>query len=144
MKWFSFEGRATRGEWWKINLLAYVACVIFILLIGSAEISRIGNTTVGNGPYGLQTNVLVALFCVFFVMLVWVGLAVGVRRYHDRNKSGWWLLIAFIPFIGPFWQFIELGCMEGVSTGNRYGGSDVSSEAQKPKAATVGDLMNNS
>ncbi|TGR16409.1 DUF805 domain-containing protein, partial [Mesorhizobium sp. M8A.F.Ca.ET.197.01.1.1] len=43
------------------------------------------------------------------------------KRWHDRNKSGWWTLIGLIPIIGGIWLLIELGILEGTRGANQYG-----------------------
>ena len=48
------------------------------------------------------------------------NLAVAVRRMHDQDKSGWWLLIAFVPFIGGIWLLI-LYLVGGTPSPNRFG-----------------------
>lgn len=48
------------------------------------------------------------------------SLAVGVRRLHDINKSGWWFLIPLIPIVGSIW-LIVLFCKEGDKGDNKYG-----------------------
>ena len=53
-------------------------------------------------------------------------LAVYVKRFHDRGKSGWWVLIAFLPLIGFFWILIELGMLAGDPGPNTYGTLDTS------------------
>ena len=58
---------------------------------------------------------------VFTVASCWIGLAMQVKRWHDRNKSGWMVLINFIPIIGPIWAFIELGFLPGTKWANRFG-----------------------
>ena len=62
---------------------------------------------------------LVAL--VIVLAAVWIGLAVGVKRYHDRGKSGWWVLIALVPVIGGLWYLIECGFLRGTIGPNAYG-----------------------
>ncbi len=47
--------------------------------------------------------------------------AVTVKRYHDRNKSGWWAWLVLIPVIGWLWQLVELGFFAGTPKANRYG-----------------------
>ena len=44
-----------------------------------------------------------------------------VKRWHDRGKSGWWVLIALIPLVGPIWAIIETGFLPGTSGPNEYG-----------------------
>jgi len=58
---------------------------------------------------------------VFGLVLAWTHLAVFVKRWHDRDKSGWWVLINLIPLIGWIWTFIECGLMEGTIGANRFG-----------------------
>ena len=62
------------------------------------------------GPLGIVLTVITFLS----------GLAVGVRRLHDVNKSGWWLLIMAIPFIG-FVTIVMFWLLKGNETRNRYG-----------------------
>ena len=48
-------------------------------------------------------------------------LAMWVRRLHDRNKSGLWLMVAFVPVVGQAWMVWELGFMPGKAGANRFG-----------------------
>ena len=60
----------------------------------------------------------------FFILLPlswWVSLAISVKRWHDRGKSGWWVLIGFIPIIGGLWALIETGFLGGDPGPNQYG-----------------------
>lgn len=58
---------------------------------------------------------------LFGLVLAWTHLAVFVKRWHDRDKSGWWMLINLIPVIGWFWTLIECGFLEGTIGPNKYG-----------------------
>jgi uncharacterized membrane protein YhaH (DUF805 family) len=64
--------------------------------------------------------------------MAWIGLALEVKRWHDRDKSWLWIFIAFIPLVGPFWAFIECGFLDGTDGPNRFGPS--------PKAGGAPDL----
>lgn len=57
---------------------------------------------------------------MIMLMLAWPMLAVQVRRWHDRNKSAWWVLMNFVPFVGFFWVIIENGFLKGVDENNNY------------------------
>ena len=57
---------------------------------------------------------------IYSVALLVPGIAVGVRRLHDIGKSGWWLLISFIPLIGGIWLII-LMAKEGDHGNNAFG-----------------------
>ncbi len=61
------------------------------------------------------------IYAVVGILGIWVGLAVSVKRWHDRNKSGWWVLIVLIPIIGGIWALIELGFLPGTEGPNAYG-----------------------
>jgi uncharacterized membrane protein YhaH (DUF805 family) len=63
---------------------------------------------------------LLLIFGYIFA-LAWSGIAVGIKRYHDRNKSGFWVLIQFVPFIGAIWYFVETGFLTGTPGPNRFG-----------------------
>jgi uncharacterized membrane protein YhaH (DUF805 family) len=57
--------------------------------------------------------------CVFLLSLI--AIIVQVKRWHDRDKSGWWVLINFIPLVGPLWTLIECGFIKGTTGENRFG-----------------------
>ncbi len=65
-----------------------------------------------------------ALVVVAVLLLTtWSSLAISTKRWHDRNKSGWWFFINLIPLIGPLWAIIETGFLRG-TYGENYYGSD--------------------
>ena len=85
---------------------------------------------------GCTSTALGALSLLMFVLILlmwWTSLAVTVKRLHDRNKSGWFLLIWWLiaavgsiffglgPIIVTIWMFIELGCLSGTSGPNVHG-----------------------
>jgi uncharacterized membrane protein YhaH (DUF805 family) len=55
-----------------------------------------------------------------------------IKRFHDRGKSGWWVLILFIPVIGFFWAIIDLGILQGDPGDNRFGPPAVGASASAP------------
>ena len=86
-KYVDFSGRARRSEYWFFVL--FYVIVRFVANIIDSIIGTRGFAG-GNGLLG----VLVGL------ALLLPGLSVGVRRLHDTGRSGWWILIALVPFIG--------------------------------------------
>ena len=52
---------------------------------------------------------------------IYLALALYAKRWHDRDKSGWWSLIGLVPFIGAIWILVELGILEGTRGPNQYG-----------------------
>lgn len=105
-KYGVFRGRARPWEYlgfWIVNLLVFIG--IFML-----------GMTITGGDDGI-----VALLLGFYYLAVLVpGVAVTVRRLHDRGRSGWWYLLFFIPIIG---QLVILYWLvsDGQPGSNRYG-----------------------
>ncbi|MDO6705535.1 DUF805 domain-containing protein [Photobacterium sp. 1_MG-2023] len=77
----NFTGRARREEYWLFWLANFVIQVILMTI----------DASVGTGQ---------ALFMLYSLFIFLPSLAVTVRRLHDSNRSGWWVLIAFIPVVG--------------------------------------------
>ena len=98
-----FSGRASRSEFWYWVLFS-VLVSIALSIIDLALLS--GKTTVLSSIWSLATLL--------------PSLAVGVRRLHDTDRSGWWWLIGFIPLIGII-VLIVFWCSEGTRGPNRFG-----------------------
>ncbi|MEM8628242.1 MAG: DUF805 domain-containing protein [Pseudomonadota bacterium] len=84
----------------------------------------LANTPVAMQPELPPADVLrsSALFSLAFNQLfALLALSIGVRRCHDRGRSGWWLLLTFIPLFGLVWWLIDLGLLAGERGVNRYG-----------------------
>jgi LSD1 subclass zinc finger protein len=114
---FSFSGRANRVEYWSGIVVCF--CIYLSWLVVTAILRAIGPTD------GFISTVLGSIFSLVafaqIVVLVWIGVAVSIKRFHDRGKAGWWVLIGFIPLIGMSWFLIDLGILPGVSGVNQYG-----------------------
>ena len=80
-KYAVFDGRAHRTEYWMFVLLN----VIITIILGLID-RLFGLWNVLSGVYGLAVLI--------------PGIAVGIRRLHDTDRSGWWLLISLVPVIG--------------------------------------------
>ena len=61
------------------------------------------------------------LLVVLGAVSIWIVLAAHVKRWHDRDKSGWMALISLIPILGTVWVLVELGFLGGTKWANRYG-----------------------
>jgi uncharacterized membrane protein YhaH (DUF805 family) len=103
----SFDGRISRQPFWIGTLTLWVASIALSILAGII----VGPTSMA------MTFIQVVIGLAFLVP----SLAVTVKRYHDRDKSGWWILILFIPLVGFIWFLIELGCLPGTPGPNRFG-----------------------
>ena len=101
---FQFDGRINRAKFWFGVVILYAALWI---LIGVAVAT--------------ESSALIGVTSLLWVAAIWPGLAISIKRWHDRNKSGWWVLIAVIPLIGPIWALIETGFLAGTEGPNQYG-----------------------
>jgi uncharacterized membrane protein YhaH (DUF805 family) len=127
---FSFEGRIRRTNYWLARLgfgfaygfVVFVVVLVFLVLGGAAAAAGGG----GQAAAGAVAAMLMLLYLLAFVPAVWVGLALEVKRCHDRDKSGWFILVyvlVSLTVIGALWPFIELGFVDGTPGPNRYGPS---------------------
>jgi len=95
-KYFVFQGRATRPQFWWFELANLIVAVVFTIVI---MIAGSVNASLGN-----LVNTLLHL--VTLVVFGLPGISLAVRRLHDIGKSGWWLLLIFIPLIGIIWLIV--------------------------------------
>jgi uncharacterized membrane protein YhaH (DUF805 family) len=61
------------------------------------------------------------IFGLLLLPIAIIGIIVQIKRWHDRDKSGWWVLINFVPCIGGLWALIECGFLKGTEGPNRFG-----------------------
>lgn len=106
---FSMHGRIARRHYWLSYVLPFV---VNSLALGVAD-SFLGTFHEESG-WGLLSG-------LFSLAALWPGIAVSVKRVHDRDWSGWFVLIALIPIVGGIWLLIELGFLPGTPGPNRFG-----------------------
>ena len=100
-KYCDFKGRASRSEYWWF--------ILFTILV------YVGATIVDTIVFGKQSLFYLITALGFFLP----SLGVAVRRLHDIDKSGWWVLISLIPIIGLV--IIYFFCKAGEPVDNKYG-----------------------
>lgn len=103
----SFEGRINRGKFW-----AGVGVLIAVSILASIIDAMLG--TMGERGVGVVGGIV-------SVVSIFPALAIYTKRWHDRDKSGWWTLIILVPVIGFIWMLVELGILEGTRGSNRFG-----------------------
>jgi uncharacterized membrane protein YhaH (DUF805 family) len=131
---FSFQGRLNRKPYWMtilaITVIVLVLIVLALVMFGERDFWAGG--------------ALLAVLVIIYIPLIWIGLAIGAKRLHDRDKSAWWLLLFYLApsvlsaaanhagdvgliilhlasFAITVWAFVELGCLRGTVGPNRYG-----------------------
>lgn len=114
-KYAVFVGRARRKEYWFFVLFNLIISIVLGIIDGVMLANNAGS------GLGLLSS-------VYSLAVMIPGLAVGVRRLHDTDRSGWWLLIGLIPLIGAIVLIVFLA-QDGHPGSNQYGNN--------PKEATV-------
>jgi len=113
----TFTGRIPRRIYWLWGIGVGVVGAILIGIIG-AIFSTPPDQAGGQGGISAIGGLLAL---IVYIPLVWFSLALQVKRWHDRGKSGWWVLINLIPFVGGIWSFVECGCLRGTVGPNQFG-----------------------
>jgi uncharacterized membrane protein YhaH (DUF805 family) len=102
-KYAVFTGRARRTEYWMYTLIN----LIVLIVLGAVD-----GTFSGNGHVGI-------LYGLYALGTLLPSLGVAVRRLHDTTRSGWWLLISFVPLVGGIILIVFLA--QDSSPDNQYG-----------------------
>lgn len=147
---FSFGGRLNRGKYWLVvlvNVIVWLAFVIVTVTIGGLDsLDGMGSLEGMDSLYvfGGADAVVALLGVAAIVFSFWTGFATAIKRLHDREKSGWWILVfwvlpgvlnaasafvADIPAIAlaiasvgiSIWGFVEIACLKGTAGPNAYG-----------------------
>ncbi|MCP1674498.1 uncharacterized membrane protein YhaH (DUF805 family) [Natronocella acetinitrilica] len=104
-------GRASWAEYWSFQFVsACLSVAISIILV------------LLDGAFGLSPLAGYAVSIVWLMVIVPPLVGVGVRRLHDIGLSGWWHLVALIPFVGPPLTLLVM-LLPGRRGANRYGES---------------------
>ena len=110
-KYFVFQGRASKSEFWWFQLIWVVSYLLIII----------------------SNNQTISFICLGIIIIIAIPLlSVGVRRLHDTNKSGFYYLLSLIPFIGSLIiLFMMIG--DGTKGKNQYGPDPLKKVVKKRK-----------
>ncbi|WP_324262977.1 DUF805 domain-containing protein [Altererythrobacter sp. H2] len=107
-RYADFSGRSRRKEYWM-----FVLGVIIAAILASIIEAILGMSGSIGGTYGPLTLLLV-------LGIIIPGIAVQVRRFHDQDKSGWFVLLGLIPIVGGLIVLVFM-FLEGTKGPNRFG-----------------------
>jgi uncharacterized membrane protein YhaH (DUF805 family) len=151
---FSFNGRANRAKWWLLLLIQIGAAIAYYtalcMLMWTSVVAVVTSPSAESVLANASGSILIViLLCLAYCIGMFIiSLAVTVKRLHDRNRGGAWILVfalgpwlalvcatlfaithsgalaglsAITAVVISFWGFIELGCLRGTIGDNRFG-----------------------
>ena len=113
----SFNGRIGRKAFWLFTVALIVLFVILSVVMGAGMATAGVDPTTGQP---VMPSVPIWLWIVYLVVL-WPSLAVQAKRWHDQDRSAWWILVNFVPFVGGLISLIMCGFIAGTPGPNRFG-----------------------
>jgi uncharacterized membrane protein YhaH (DUF805 family) len=102
------KGRISRSLFWGVHLFSFIASALsggLLTYIEEHNLPKLPATAI-------------TLLCLLPVFL---SIIVQIKRWHDLNRSGVWILVNFIPVFGPLWTLIQCGLVKGTDGENQYG-----------------------
>jgi uncharacterized membrane protein YhaH (DUF805 family) len=129
----SFEGRINRAKFWAGVLILWIVSVLALGITGTFQIQYLTGQA-----FPIVSTVSWVAVGILWLGFAYISLAIYAKRWHDRDKSGWWSLLSLVPFVSWFatgsmllpgllafvvttWIMIECGCLPGTEGPNRYG-----------------------
>jgi uncharacterized membrane protein YhaH (DUF805 family) len=140
---FSFEGRINRAKYWLVALISVIAGMFILMRSLFALADRVNDAD----PATIATVFPILFYAIAYPLIAvstWIYAATSVKRLHDRNKSGWWIVpfcvlpillpdvagrlgnsyaaffIGLIAFVLSIWSFVETFCLRGTRGPNRF------------------------
>lgn len=174
---FGFEGRINRAKYWLAGLV--ILCwMIFLMLLVFVPVSYLFGTEKLNFDFNLDNIFAVfdpqsyralsrsdlgsiVIHVIVTPSVLWMFLATAVKRLHDRDRSGWWLVVFFVlPGLGGqfaerlpdsywvllviwpipacyLWGVVELYFLPGTRSTNRFGPNPLGKQQTRSGSATT-------
>jgi uncharacterized membrane protein YhaH (DUF805 family) len=101
-RYAEFSGRSRRMEFWMYQLgvwLLWIALWIVMMVVGFGTASAARDPASGMVGMFASLGIFMVVFAIVALGLFIPSLAVAVRRLHDTDRSGWWLLLPFAPYV---------------------------------------------
>ena len=118
--YLSFQGRTNRQPFW-LGLLALIVVEWIVMFVVAMLLGvSLMPTMDPNVAPEAAASAMVPIWIVSLLFL-YPALAIYTKRWHDRDKSGWWSLIILVPIIGAIWFLVECGFLRGTDGPNRFG-----------------------
>ena len=115
-RYFDFKGRSRRKEYWMFVLFVVIGEIVTMILDSVLGLGGTATTSSAYSDAGVSASANMTggtLTTIFVLLMLIPGIAVAVRRVHDQDKSGWFVLVPIYNFILMF--------LEGTRGPNRFG-----------------------
>lgn len=106
-KYAVFSGRARRKEYWFFLLFSFIISIVLGIIDGVI------------GTFSLEAGVGL-LGSIYALAVMLPTIAVSVRRLHDTDRSGWWILITLLPLVGAIVMLVFMA-QDSKAGDNQYG-----------------------
>lgn len=127
---FSFEGRVGRGAYWGL-------VVVSILLFGGmSALTVMSAISAGDPAQAGGGGASIALMLVSLAFL-WPAFAIQTKRWHDVDKSAWWILINLVPVVGGLIALVFNGFIAGSPASNQFGPAPAGQSRSATAAAGI-------
>lgn len=110
---FSFEGRVGRGPYWMF-------LIVMLVVVGGLFALSMASMVNAEDPSSAGAMASVPMMIAMLVLL-WPALAIQAKRWHDVDKSAWWILIGLVPVVGGLIALVFNGFIAGTPGANRFG-----------------------
>ena len=114
-RYADFSGRSRRKEYWMFVLFVGLVSVALSLVL-----TMLGLSADEEGSLFGVGGAMLIIVLLFILAMIIPAIAVQVRRFHDQDKSGWFVLLNLIPYRGGIIVFVFI-CLDGTRGPNRYG-----------------------
>jgi uncharacterized membrane protein YhaH (DUF805 family) len=111
-RYVDFQGRSPRSEYWWFQLFIFLIIIVLMLIAGAT-----------GGVGGI-------LLIIFYLAIILPSLAVTIRRFHDQDKSGWFILLGLIPAVGGLILLVFM-CLKGTEGDNQFGPDPLGNVAER-------------
>lgn len=118
-RYADFSGRSQRKEYWMFALFQFIVAMVLLAIMFVGGMGSVNEMT-GQAEPGTLFYIGIGLLVIFGIGSFIPSLAVSVRRFHDQDKSGWFLLLQLIPYIGGIIVLVFM-CLDGTRGPNRFG-----------------------
>lgn len=150
---FSFHGRISRSQFLKNRFMLFFPTLLVTIVGLYFAFKNYTKIVLFLSPGDDEQHIggFIGFIFLSLLYMVFVTLFFSVpnqiRRFHDRNKSAWWVLLNLIPIIGWSWVWYECHFLEGTVGPNRYGAeplqenTQISSTGQNPSATNIQQMQ---